>query len=157
MLTIPLDDFAPLGRLGWPTRERTFKRVSAEARDGYLSRAAALLASTPLAIADDATWRGLVSRCPPLGRAPRWLRIVGDDPRIHLTTKALKEAARTMKRSSALYTQPHHLRVVANAEGGASALLGVCSRVINGDVPPEAARWLTSQKVVALSKMSTSN
>ena len=41
----------------------------------YLSRAAALLASTPLAIADEATWRGLVARCPRLGRARRWLRI----------------------------------------------------------------------------------
>ena len=32
--------------------------------------------------------------------------------------------------------------------------LAVCNRIVNGDVPPDAVRWLTSQKVVALRKMS---
>jgi len=53
-----------------------------------------------------------------------------------------------------MYLQPHHLRVVAILEGGVDALLPVCERALNGDLPPRAAQWLYSQKVVPLSKMS---
>ncbi len=59
-----------------------------------------------------------------------------------------------MKRSSALYTQPHHLRVIAIAEGGVDALQPICERVLNGELPSRVARWVYMQKVVALSKMS---
>eukprot|EP01043_Picozoa_sp_COSAG02_P027927 COSAG02_NODE_1669_length_11402_cov_9.442007_4_plen_56_part_00 len=44
-------------------------------------------------------------------------------------------AARGMKKSAALYLQPHHLRVVSMTEGGADALRWVCERVLSGDVP----------------------
>ena len=131
-----------------------FESVSKQASDGYLSRAAALLASTPLAIADEATWRGLVARCPPLGRARWWLRLGAREPSMHLTTKALKTAARELKKASALYVQPHHLRAIAIAEGGVSAMLPVCERILNGEMPALAVKWVTCQKVVALSKCS---
>ena len=73
---------------------------------------------------------------------------------VRISSDALKVAARNLKRSAALYTQPHHLRVVAVAEGGVGALLPVCERVLNGELPERAARWVYAQKVVALSKMS---
>ena len=139
---------------GGDAEEAVFERVSAEARDGYLSRAAALLAATPLAIADEATWRGLVSRCPPLEGVRRWLHVGRDVPPIHITSKALKDAARGMRRAAAIYTQPHHIRAVANVEGGVAAMRPLCERLVNGDLPPVAVRWLTCQKVVPLSKMS---
>ena len=47
-----------------PPKEVTYERASIEARDGYLSRAAAVLSEAPLAMADEATWRGLEERCP---------------------------------------------------------------------------------------------
>ena len=75
-------------------------------------------------------------------------------PPISITAKALKEAARGMRRASAMYVQPHHIRAVANSEGGVAALLPLCVRIVNGDMPAVAVRWLTCQKVVALSKTS---
>ena len=35
-----------------------------------------------------------------------------------------------------MYLQPHHLRVAAISEDGVGALLPVCERALNGDLPP---------------------
>ncbi len=68
---------------------------------------------------------------------------------MRLSAEALKQAARSLKKSSALYMQPHHLRVIAIAEGGVSTMLPLCERILNGRVPPAAVQWVTGQKIVA--------
>jgi hypothetical protein len=104
----------------------------------------------PLAITDEATWRGLSARCPALGRAPRCWAFDRDEPWVRISTDALKVAARSLKRSAALYTQPHHLRVVAIVEGGVDALLPVCARVLNGGELPEAHSRLNPGTVLVV-------
>ena len=69
--------------------------------------------------------------------------------------KALRKAARTMKRSAALWLQPKHLRAVACNLTAAEHLHAVCEQVINGhQLPVKTKRWLYVHKVVALSKLS---
>ena len=85
---------------------------------------------------DEATWRGLVERCPALGRQRWWLRIGAREPGITLSARALKQAARSLKKSSALYLQPHHLRVIAISEGGVAAMLPLCERLLSAPLRP---------------------
>ena len=79
--------------------EVAYERASHEARDGYLSRVAAVLKMTPLAIADEATWRGSVAtRCPARATLRRWVGVDRDVPVLRLETGQLKKAARALKR-----------------------------------------------------------
>ena len=56
-------------------QDSPFERDFAEARDGKLSRAAALPAFAPMALAAaEVVWCGLVARCVPRGRPRCWLR-----------------------------------------------------------------------------------
>ena len=74
---------------------------------------------------------------------------------VALNPTDMRKAARTMKRSAALWLQPKHLRVVACNLTAAEHLHAVCEQVINGhQLHPRTKRWLYVHRVVALSKLS---
>jgi hypothetical protein len=66
----------------------------------------------------------------------------------------VRQSAMSIPKSSALWMQPRHLKVIAQTDEGARLLLEVCERVLNGDVPDAVQAYLYSHKILAFSKSS---
>jgi hypothetical protein len=56
-------------------------------------------------------------------------------PRIILEGNHVWQSAMSIPKSSALWMQPRHLKVIAQTDEGARLLTEVCQRVLNGDAP----------------------
>eukprot|EP01051_Picozoa_sp_SAG22_P007048 SAG22_NODE_483_length_9925_cov_3.568186_3_plen_188_part_00 len=68
--------------------------------------------------------------------------------------KRVQEAMSTLAKSSALWTPVTHLRNAGARRNGVAAMTKVCQRVLSGDAPPQAMRWLATHKVVLMEKES---
>ena len=75
-------------------------------------------------------------------------------PRIEIADKVVFKAAISMQKSTALWLQPYHLRVIAQIPLGAKRLARVCNLVINGEVPERIKPLIYDHKIFALDKAS---
>ena len=143
-----------------PELETALSRSARHAMDMEISRAAAALEPGSTAPTNQVNFDAIAALHPtptpfhtPAGEDTPLQRAMAA-PRIEIADKVVFKAAISMQKSTALWLQPYHLRVIAQIPLGAKRLARVCNLVINGEVPERIKPLIYDHKIFALDKAS---